>query len=169
MLKIDSDIDISSGEYALDSLTYSVLNEGIIGIKVTIDSTDYWAYEVKLKNVKRLNNPYYLPDYEVFYYIQNNKIYFKVGDGLSLTGATANIYLIKIPDEITEYADSPVSDVVSNLTADLYELLVTMAEYYCWEMEGNFERANAIKKLSLMEIQTMNYKFTASPDIVIGE
>jgi len=161
LLEIDSGIDISSGEYALSSLSYTVIQDGILGVKVTIDSTDYWAYEIPLKEVRRLNNPYYLPDYEVFYYINEGKLKFKTGDGLSLSSATADVYLLKVPTDMTTYVDT-------ELPSSLKELLVTMAEYYCWDMEGNKERSRAIKNLAMKQIETMNYRFRAPSEIIMG-
>jgi len=365
LLEVDADIDISSGEYSLDSLTYSVLNEeeGILLVKVTANGSEYWAYEININDLNRLDNPYFLPNTSVFYYIFGNKLYIKsssdletdispdtqdftdfteydpndkrtvtsskvtltnitrgddgylvndygsayftgdfehnfdvyVGsdfdlyaticpwaltngahtiqemiddsDGLTVYfyrnsstvftiylqdfngssdtytnfstdttyyltvirssstvscyiysdstretlvdtlsiscstdyqylvvsagregstyqsnkcdgyiedldfagGATADIYLLKVPDTITEYADTIYSDVSNNLTSGLYELFVTMAEYYCWEMEGRYDRAKAIKDLAIMQLETLNWKFKAPPAIIMGD
>jgi len=159
---IENDIDISSGEYSLSSFSESVINgrEGIFSVKVTISSTDYWAYEIDVDNLKRLDNPYFLPDGTIFFYIDAGKLYFRTSTDLSLTGATADVYMMKVPDDMTDY-------VTTELTDDLREVLVCCAEYYCWQMDNKLDRMQTIKNLAMLQLDLLNYKFTESPEVII--
>ena len=159
---IENDIDISSGEYSLSSFSESVINgrEGIFSVKVTISSTDYWAYEIDVDNLKRLDNPYFLPDGTIFFYVDAGKLYFRTSTDLSLTGATADVYMMKIPDDMTDY-------ITTELTDDLREVLVCCAEFYCWQMDNKLDRMQTIKNLAMLQLDLLNYKFTESPEIII--
>ena len=148
---IHSDLDCSSGEIALSSLTYNVLKdkEGIVGVRVTIDSVDYWAVEIEPMEVDRLENEYFYADDEVLYYVQNSKIKIVAHD---LTGATADVFYIKLPTAFTVY-QSP------DLQEYFYNLILCLAEDYCYRIEGRYDRAQTAKNMALREIGLLNRKY----------
>jgi len=147
---IHSSLDCSSGEIALSSLTYNILKdkEGLIRVKVTIGANTYWAVEIELKNLDLLENEYFLDDDEVYFYVQNSKIKIVAQD---LTGATADVFYVKIPREFTVY-QSP------DLPAQYDNMILEMAENYCWAIEGRYDRAKAAKDIALREIAFLNKK-----------
>jgi len=148
---IHSDLDCSSGEIALSSLTYNVLKdkEGVIGVRVTIDSVDYWAVKIDLMEVDRLENEYFYADDEVLFYVQNATIKIVARD---LTGATADVFYTRIPTAFTVY-QSP------DLQEYLYNLTLCLAEDYCYRIEGRYDRAQIAKDMALREIGLLNRKY----------
>ena len=148
---IHSDLDCSSGEIALSSLTYNVLKdkEGVIGVRVTIDSVDYWAVKIDLMEIDRLENEYFYADDEVLFYVQNATIKIVARD---LTGATADVFYTRIPTAFTVY-QSP------DLQEYLYNLTLCLAEDYCYRIEGRYDRAQIAKDMALREIGLLNRKY----------
>jgi len=148
---IDSDLDCSSGEIALSSLTYTVLKgkECVLAVRVTIDGTVYWATEIEAKELDRLENEYFYSDTDVFFYVQSSKIKIIAKD---LTGAVAEIFYIKSPTNFDTYQ-------ISGLQAYFDNLILCLAEAYCWEIKGDYDRAQTAKNMALQEIAILNSKY----------
>jgi len=155
---IESDVDISSGSYALSSLTYNLILEELFAVRVTISETDYWAYPIGIENKELLENEYFTPNESVFWYVFQNTLYVETSSDLSLTGATADIFYLKKPDDCTLY-------VAPELDAEYHHVLLSLAESYCWSMEDNQSRANAAGGMAKLEMQNLNYRFKEIPQI----
>ena len=148
---IHSGLDCSSGEIELSSLDYTVLKgkEGILAVRVTIDGTDYWATEIEANELDRLENEYFYADEAIFFYVQASRIKIIAKD---LTGAVADVFYIKPPTDFDTYQ-------INDLQAYFDNLILCLAEAYCWEIKGDYDRAQTAKNMALQEIAILNSKY----------
>jgi hypothetical protein len=146
---IDSGLDCSGGEIDLSALTYTVLKDKILAVIVNIGGIDYWAIRIEPKELDRLENEYFYSDTDVFFYVQSAKIKIVAP---SLVGATADVFYMKVPTEFDIYE-------LSDLQSYFYNLILCLAENYCWTIKGDYDRAKTVKDMALQEIAILNKKY----------
>jgi len=160
--EVATDVDISSGEYALSSLNSGngVLRgaEGILKCSVDVGAggIDKWGIRIDIKDVKRTENTYLAgTDSNILFYVFDAKIIFLI---TTYTATTATIYFLKMPAVMT-------TDVDPELNVSLHPLIVDLAEALCWSIDSKLDRRTAILNSALQEIAVLNEKYAPSEGI----